>query len=231
MITDEQLKAARQTQPQWLNRPWFNDPATDRQRSYLATLVETREVPKEWLERLKDYEESGTLTKGVAGKAITSIQALPWKEKAVKDGNMRSIPKPTWKDVPAGYYAIPAQDPSPGANDIYFYKVWKPKDKEDYGQLYRVIGPDVQRMPWRQEPEVLKAIVRFGVGNAAILYGQKIGRCSKCHRRLSNRVSRELAIGPICGGRYFPDDWYERVTNARQAITERGEDPDEKIVD
>ena len=39
--------------------------------------------------------------------------------------------------------------------------------------------------------------------NAAILYGKLNVRCSVCNRKLTNKVSRELGIGPICRGKYF----------------------------
>lgn len=35
---------------------------------------------------------------------------------------------------------------------------------------------------------------------AAVRYGQKTGKCSCCGRKLTNKVSIELGIGPICAG-------------------------------
>jgi hypothetical protein len=35
---------------------------------------------------------------------------------------------------------------------------------------------------------------------AAVRYGQKTGKCSCCGRKLTNKVSIEMGIGPICAG-------------------------------
>jgi hypothetical protein len=75
---------------------------------------------------------------------------------------------------------------------------------------------------------VLKNIMDAGVREAAIRYGHEIGVCSRCGRRLTNRISRELGIGPVCGGRYW-EDFGEQVSAARQRIVDRGEDPDEEM--
>lgn len=38
---------------------------------------------------------------------------------------------------------------------------------------------------------------------AAIAYGQRFGNCSICDRLLTNALSIELGIGPICRGKFF----------------------------
>jgi hypothetical protein len=38
---------------------------------------------------------------------------------------------------------------------------------------------------------------------AAIAYGQRFGNCSICDRTLTNALSIELGIGPICRGKFF----------------------------
>jgi hypothetical protein len=60
----------------------------------------------------------------------------------------------------------------------------------------------------------------------------EIRACSNCGRRLTNRISRELGIGPICGGRMFGgDEWADEVKAKRAEIVARGEDPDEELGD
>ncbi len=38
---------------------------------------------------------------------------------------------------------------------------------------------------------------------SAIAYGQRYGNCSVCDRTLTNPLSIELGIGPVCRGRFF----------------------------
>jgi hypothetical protein len=223
MITDDKLKAARQSAP-----AWTQDPATPPQKNYIKGLIESRDVPADWLLRIKELEEAdGGLKKGDAGKIINAL-----KQRPVKLGqDDRSKNSPTLKDVPVGRYAVQAGNDD---NDISFYRV---KDvhggsgrKGGYRLLLQIAGPNETPMRHLQVQAVVKSIIRAGIGNSAALYGHKIKRCSKCHTRITNRVSRELGIGPVCGGRFY-DDWEERVNSARTALRARGLDPDENVND
>jgi hypothetical protein len=103
-------------------------------------------------------------------------------------------------DVPAGHYAVP----STGNNDLAFYRVDRPTEGRWAGSVFVkiVVGgrPDTG-VPRRFVPGILARIVEAGIDEAARLYGQKIGRCYKCNRRLTDKVSRAAGIGPDCAGR------------------------------
>ena len=64
---------------------------------------------------------------------------------------------------------------------------------------------------------------------AAIRFGMEIGACSNCGRRLTNTISRELGIGPVCGGRLFGDTFKAEVKSKRAEIIARGDDPDAEV--
>jgi hypothetical protein len=112
-----------------------------------------------------------------------------------------------------------------------FYRVVEATNKQT-GNKYKIIkvlgGPSEYLITGARAVSAAKMIVRAGIGNAAVLYGRKIGRCSQCNTRITNRISRELGIGPICGGRVY-DDWENRVNTVRLDLMRRGLDPQENV--
>lgn len=219
MATDQELKEAREALP-----AWTQDPATPAQVGYVTALVKSRVVPTKWLERIKELTEAeGGLKKGDAGKIIQNLKALP----VAPGQDDRNIDGPTIMNIPPGYYAIPTSNQP---NDFSFYRV-KELRRGGHRIILQVAGPQEFMLTGGRAADVIKRIIRFGIGDAAVLYGRKVGRCSQCHKRLTNRLSRELAVGPVCGGRVYAEGWEERVNNARTALRERGLDPNENVYD
>jgi|SRR4051812_46304633 hypothetical protein len=225
MLTDDQLKQLRAETPPWEPR---HDPASNAQQRFIATLIREREVPETWLLNIRKHVEDGTLNKHKASSIISDLKKLPLnKEAAMQDPKQGELIG--FSVVPAGYYAIPIKDPKPDGNDIAFYRVKKSKDNPNRGWVSIVLGPNEGELTQKQAMSVLTRIRRYGLGKAAELYGIKTGRCSQCNRRLTNRISRELKMGPKCGGRVYSEGWQDRVNKAVEAIIERGEDPNEKV--
>jgi hypothetical protein len=225
VVSDKALKAARSQNEL---PAWTQDPATERQVGYLTSLVRSREVPEATLLIIKALTEAG-LKKGDAGRLISELKSLPLKP--MQDD--RNIDRPTLNDVPPGRYAVQT---GPDENDISFFRVKERKyQKRGHGRkakswktLFRIAGPNEYILNGEQLQATVKLIVRFGIGDAAALYGHKVGRCSICHTRITNRLSRELGIGPVCIRRVY-GDWEERVNTARQSLRARGLDPDERV--
>lgn len=221
MVTDEQLMAARGQKPPEELPAWTQDPATDRQILYIKGLVESRDIPESWLAKIKDMVEAG-LKKGDAGNIIKALKERPLKP----DADNKSINKPTINDVPPGRYAVQTgQD----ANDINYYRVKEVGQDSKYRIILQIAGPSEHLLKGQAAKDAIKRIIRFGIGDAAVLYGRTIGRCSQCNTRITNRISRELGIGPICGGRVYGEGWERRVNSARSALRERGLDPAENV--
>jgi RNA polymerase subunit RPABC4/transcription elongation factor Spt4 len=153
-----------------------------------------------------------------ASDIISKLLTLPVRDDIVKKQN------PGWPDVPAGRYAVESDE-----GELRFYRLWV--GNTGYKKLYLLHGPDSTELPYKTALGVCGKIFRAGIEECAIRYGREIGACSNCGRRLTNRISRELGIGPVCGGRMFGDDWNGRVIDARKDIELRGEDPDEEIND
>lgn len=222
MISDDRLRAMRQA-------PQDDGPiqATDPQKRYIIALIEGREVPKAWLERIKEYEsQPHGILKGTASDIIVALKKLPYKQDKRAVAGDRTKNNPSHEDVPAGRYAIQTGDDE---NDLTFYRVKRPyKNRPEVFFIDIIAGPNSHPQTFGRAQKILKDIYRLGAGDAAILYGQRIGRCSVCHTQITNRVSRELGIGPVCGGRFFPD-WKERVNTARTSLIEQGLNPDENV--
>jgi hypothetical protein len=224
MISDDQLKKLRQD-PKAEVPSWTLDPATDKQANYIKALIEDRDVPESWLLEIKRLVEEG-LKKGKAGEIISALKTRPI---TVRDD--RSINRPTLRDLPPGRYAVQTGDEE---NDLTFYRVVERHDINNRERKYKIMlvvaGPREHYISGPPMYAAVKRIVRAGVGDSATLYGKTIGRCSICHTQITNRLSRELGIGPVCGGRVY-DDWDSRVTAARDGLLMRGLDPTENVGD
>lgn len=229
MITDEELKRIRATGEA---PAWTEDPATGPQVNYIKGLIESREVPETWLLRIKELTETG-LTKGVAGKIISELKKLPYKPREEFAGQFRDRAQnnPTVLDLPVGRYAV-RRNPGEDNEDIAFFRVKERTNANGvkYKIILTVAGPNEHLCTGPFAKMAVKQIVRAGVGDSAVLYGQKVGKCAICHTRITNRLSRELGIGPVCGGRVYAD-WQERRNTAETSLRARGLDPREVVED
>lgn len=198
---------------------------SDPQLKFIRGLVKERDLDKlraeqrDWLltemGKVEDDQLLG-VTRRRASDIITELLKLPMSDSVVEKQN-RDKP-----NVPAGRYAVDNDE-----GELRFYRVYI--SKSGFIKVYVLHGPDASEVPFRAAMGILRKIEKDGVEKAAIRYGTEIGACSNCGRRLTNRISRELGIGPVCGGRMFGDMFVTKVADAREAILARGEDPDEAI--
>lgn len=231
--------------------------ASNKQLKYLRDLSEQREFPEEaqraLLARINAQQalndEQGDcapplavagLTKRKATEFIDRLNRLPRRAPKRPDGAPRSIMSeiardaghgtPTPEDLPAGHYAIKNAD-----GQLRFYHVHRRKDNLKFVRLYLQHGTSDSEIPWGHEfRAILAAILEGEPFQCAMRYGQHIGSCSnpKCGRRLTNRVSRLLGIGPVCGGHSCdPAVWKDMQRRAREALAAAGLDPDADVED
>lgn len=165
------------------------------------------------------------MTKSKASELIDWFLKLPNKPKPVQTHNnvSQGYNTPSLAALPAGRYAIENND-----GELRFYQVWESSNKAAK-RLYVQHSDDTSKLPMRAQEAIAQKIIAVGIRECAIRYGMEIGSCSNCGRTLTNRISRELGIGPICGGRMFGGEWREEVKQARATIIARGEDPDEEL--
>lgn len=198
---------------------------SDPQLKFIRGLMRERDLDKlradqrDWLltemQKSEDDQLLGVPVKR-ASDIITQLLKLPLLASVVEKQNRE---KP---NVPPGRYAVESDE-----GELRFYRVWI--GNTGFAKVYVLHGPDSSEVPFKSAMGILRKIEQAGIEAAAIRFGNEIGACSNCGRRLTNRISRELGIGPVCGGRMFGDMFGTRVLNARREILKRGEDPDEVI--
>lgn len=102
-----------------------------------------------------------------------------------------------------GYYAIDIDD------TVKFYRVrteTDPKSKWFNFTFLDVQASDVFHPIKASDTRkrVYAAIYMQGEIEGQQRYGQMIGKCGVCGRTLTDELSRERGIGPICWGRIYP---------------------------
>lgn len=92
--------------------------------------------------------------------------------------------------VPTGRYAI-------GPNDnIKFYRVVV--SDNGFTKVQVQASDELHDLYWNTAVPVLRQIEADGIEASRTRYGQKIGRCWRCGRTLTDAVSRSRGIGPDC---------------------------------
>lgn len=154
--------------------------ATDRQQSYITSLLEERGLLTPEIE-----EQIPTLTKKQISK---------WIEKA-----KTIAPTRIWSDIPDGRYAVTGND---GSTDFYRITTGAPESRwagRRFLQLQLSDNYETVAQPTRSA--VIRKIIADTPKACAIRYGMEIGRCAICDRTLTNPESIARGIGPICAER------------------------------
>ena len=143
----------------------------------------------------ESYVEYGCFTaKQFAAASSMKAKCLARQAETVAETVAPEAPQ---ADVPAGWYAIK----STGDNDLAFYKVEKGEGKWA-GRTFvmLVVGGQADRnVPRNQVAGILARIAADP--EAGPRFGREIGKCWKCHRHLTDEVSRAAGIGPDCAKR------------------------------
>lgn len=189
---------------------------TEPQRDYLLDLIRTRDIDEQYRHVLTRRVTDRDVTKALASEWITRLKQKP---RRTEGGNaqaeqwvifdVKSIPGEelwvmvprdhTGEDivVPRGSYALPTPN---NTNEISFYSVWI-NDEGTRWSVKQYLSDLLTPLPRKSQYQILNEI---GVdpAEAAARYGHEIGRCGVCHRKLTNDISRERGIGPICAERW-----------------------------
>jgi hypothetical protein len=105
--------------------------------------------------------------------------------------------------LPAGRYALPRKEVTGNGNDITFFQVIEFKTGPRKGQrrIFQLIanGAGLGRQGLAPKLQVFAMRhILADVPSAIALYGQTIGKCSRCHRDLTNGESRAIGLGTEC---------------------------------
>ena len=176
---------------------------------------------------LKD--KAASIDKKAASAWIEKLLTFPYlpRERSIQRGGSMST-VPSGDDLPTGRYAIENED-----GELRFYRLWRGTRNPNYVKLYVQHGPNESEVPFKATLSIIGKIVKAGPYDCARRYGTEIKVCSVCGIRLTNRVSRLLSIGPICGGRYWEDEgeWKSLVKDARATLLQAGLDPAGNVED
>jgi hypothetical protein len=200
---------------------WANSGPTPKQRAFIEALMEERDFAQEHKDRLKQKLDNNQLDVSQASKTIE------WLLKQPKlPGKSGSYDQRPLYDLHPGRYAIEAE-----SGELRFYHLWEKKTEDNIiHRLYVLHGPDSSPLPMPAQNAIARKILDAGMLECAIRYGREIGACSNCGRRLTNRISRYLGIGPVCGQRLH-EGFKDTVKYARKQLIEQGYDPEEEVGD
>lgn len=161
-------------------KPTVARPATERQVEYLTALLTERVHPFD-ADALVAEAAEGKISFDDASAKITELKGMPRNKKATNDYGIR-----------VGHYAVSRGE----GIEAGFYRV------SPNGRTFVLAGPNEHPYNGTTNEEI--NWIKENPREAAALYGQLIGRCGRCHLRLTDDTSRELGIGPICRSK---SDW------------------------
>jgi hypothetical protein len=128
--------------------------------------------------------------------------------------------------VPDGHYALKTD-----SGELRFYRVKQGRKPGKYW-IHVEHGPEETELYPSTARDVMLEILAEGARECALRYGRHIGCCSKCKARLTNRISRLVEFGPVCGGHYYDEEIWKRMrAQARDALRRAGLDPDADVED
>ena len=200
---------------------------TANQLSYICSLIDGRQVRSKETGELLDAGEKAelkrqaeSLEKRKASEWISRLRVLPSVERQPEG------PRPDGERlrdrVPKGRYAIEED------GELRFFKV---KWYDGGPSVFIQASDDFHKIENKSRKYAILRLIADDAREAAMRYGRELRSCSVCGRTLTNRVSRKLCIGPVCGGHFYadPGDWKTLVREAREEINAAGLDPDADV--
>lgn len=204
-----------------------DQPITARQESYMRSLLDSQEIPEKDGVSGEDRRanalrllDEGRITKRQAMKTISWLIDLPkkrnnpanpvgrirveYKELELDDGKTHRVGAVIGAGRPVlrGRYAVE----TPGelwVNDLTFVQVWV--GKRGGWKLYMQASDDLGEVADWAKKRLLIEKIAADPEAASRRYGKELGKCGVCGRTLTNDLSRELGIGPVCRSRLV--DW------------------------
>ena len=190
----------------------YQDPntATERQVAFIHDLMDRKNLfacpswfdtvnamdegeYKQHIARVK--EQVKTVTKQRASQIIDTLKALP------DEVSEPQSPPVYTNDVEAGRYAVAMPHPDYDEPQTKFFRVDRPTEGRWAG--YTFVNEQASDEHWPvkgdRKREVL-AKIAAEPDEAMARYGQLLGHCGRCGRTLTDPLSRELGIGPVCRG-------------------------------
>lgn len=171
--------------------------ATDKQVELIQSLLNERDLSAEIRPKFRartavlerDTAEVMALTRDKASALITYLFGLPQESGTTHE-------PAAFAQVPAGRYAVIIRE------EVTFLQVDRPTEGRWAGKVFVKLqhGDDTTTMSRVSGFTMLGYIIDQGVKESMLRYGKLIGRCGApgCGLTLTNALSRELGIGPVC---------------------------------
>jgi hypothetical protein len=166
---------------------------TRRQSDYIYGLMnevaKLADLPQLEVDEAGFYNSMSRVTKSAASKMIDQL-----KDKAFELSGQKDRKAERAVEVPNGRYAIERE------GTLKFYKINTPTDGKWAGRTFVDAQASDELHPIRNTSarrEIL-ATIATDPQAAMLRYGQELGHCGHCGRTLTNEVSRERGIGPVC---------------------------------
>ena len=168
--------------------------ATKKQIDFITSLLKDlaelgrREDARQLYSAYAEQYRAGEFTMEKASNRITELKNL------VKMGREAAQEKVEWPAVPTGRYAI---DSGTEGQDTAFYRVVV---KDNGFPLLWVYSSDEQRAVKNPQAKVtiLNNILKQGLWESEIRFGQELHFCARCGRALTRTESREYGMGEKC---------------------------------
>ena len=167
------------------------DAPSVKQVEYFTMLMSRKQLPA----NLFDFYTllSPNWDKRAMTSVIQYLVSLPWIPYTYATPKAPTLPA---DKVDQGYYAV--NDPVDGV--LRFYQVRAPKQGKwaGYHFLSQVSGDN--KMSIRDKAERHRIFTEIAKDTLGALkrFGKEIGQCGHCRKQLTDEVSREFGIGPVC---------------------------------
>lgn len=169
-----------------------SDGPTAKQVSYYQALVERKQLTEDQRKHLRS--SLSAFDRRTITTTISWLMGLPWQPRPSL--LTPPTPSPLIAPIKQGRYAVM----HPIEGDLRFYSVRKPTEGKWAGFTFlaQLSGENQIAIRDKQERERIYSAIAKDATGAMRLYGQKIGQCGHCRKQLTDEVSREFGIGPVC---------------------------------
>ncbi len=194
---------------------WRSDPISQAQVGKINALLAERDLTgtayvgwePDWAKATKGMASSVidfllTLPKAAPAKPVEVTEAEATHDEF--DEQPPAVPTQkfgaAWAAIPVGsngygYYALEV-----GPDQHKFFRVERPTEGKWEGMTFIKEQASDSFYPVEPKPRGYSYLTEIASDpeNAGLLYGQQIGKCTRCHRTLTDVDSRAIGIGPDC---------------------------------
>ncbi|UVG35084.1 hypothetical protein SEA_CECE_335 [Microbacterium phage Cece] len=181
--------------------------ATQKQQSFIDTLIAEREVSADDLDKFRTHRVHPSFSTIAASLMIEKLRTLPKKAAPVVSAPAASI----WdqvnvalEPVDTSFYGIPAgllaaHDIDLNGNDFLFIRVRTYKGRKFVSRVYGApVRPNYQRITNPRTLITLAEVIQTDAETFIHNWFEHSGRCGRCNAVLTDQKSRAAGLGPEC---------------------------------